>query len=141
MLTDPYLTVYEDWNSWGYFSLSFRVTSAEGKVFFLRKYQLDWTRNSPTTHTIAPGEKYLLKVDFQPKVWPGIITMKGTKTDFQLKAVFNEPSPEKLKIPMNPDVWAGHVVSSPLLVHIRFPRKLTNPYPGTDLEDFTKIAE
>jgi len=48
--------VWELWNSWGYQTISFELTTANGKKFVLSRGPEAFTKNNPTTFAVQPGE-------------------------------------------------------------------------------------
>lgn len=64
------IRLWETWNSWGYFNLSFDIIDDNGAVVYtVVKKQKIWTRNGPTWLSLAPGENVTMKVDFDHDVW------------------------------------------------------------------------
>src|SRR5215467_6891522 len=55
-------TVWEDWNSWGYQTISFEITTAGGTRYFLSKRRQAFTRNFPSTVLVEPGEHVVYPV-------------------------------------------------------------------------------
>ncbi len=49
-------SIWQDWNSWGYQTISFELATADGKKFVLSKKQEEFTRNFPSTFVVEPGE-------------------------------------------------------------------------------------
>jgi hypothetical protein len=63
------VALFEEWNSWGYFGLSFDITYPDGRVVRVAKQRRVWDKNFASTVTIAPGGFYVFDVDFDPKTW------------------------------------------------------------------------
>src|SRR5580698_2500044 len=40
--------IWQEWNSWGYFGLTFEFTDEQGKNWIARKKPFEWTRNIAT---------------------------------------------------------------------------------------------
>jgi len=57
--------VWEYWNSWGYQTLSFELTTEDGKKFLVSRRQGEFTMNFPSTFLIEPGEHqvYAIRLD------------------------------------------------------------------------------
>ncbi len=57
--------VWEYWNSWGYQTVSFELTTEDGKRFVVSRRQEEFTRNFPSTFLIEPGEHqvYAIRLD------------------------------------------------------------------------------
>jgi hypothetical protein len=53
--TDSVTRMYEDWNSWGYYNISFEITTKDS-TYIVRKKQRGWWKNFPSYHRIDPGE-------------------------------------------------------------------------------------
>ena len=49
--------VWEYWNSWGYQTVSFELTTEDGKKFVVSRRQEEFTRNFPSTFLIERGEQ------------------------------------------------------------------------------------
>ena len=65
--TDTVASFFEDWNSWGYFNLSFQVTTTN-LTYTLHKRDRDWPKNFPSFKTLFPGDTisftYSLEYDY-----------------------------------------------------------------------------
>ena len=48
--------VWELWNSWGYQTISFELTTANGKKFILSRQPQAFTKNNPVTFAVQPGD-------------------------------------------------------------------------------------
>lgn len=120
------LRLWETWNSWGYFNLSFDVLDENGRVVStVSKRPRAWTVNFPSWVTIKPGEHFVLKVDFDPDIWiwggdvgdsrPAylpFLSVMGKEPEFKLnlRAVFRIlPDWETIEN----TVWTGTVKSAP----------------------------
>jgi hypothetical protein len=62
--------VWEYWNSWGYQTISFELTTVGGKRFLVSKPQEDFTRNFPSTFLIEPGEHQVYAIPLDQKRIP-----------------------------------------------------------------------
>ncbi|UYZ61237.1 hypothetical protein [Hymenobacter latericus] len=63
------VALFEEWNSFGYYGLSFIVTYPNGRTLRVAKKPRGWDKDFPSTVTIAPGGFYLFDVDFDPTIW------------------------------------------------------------------------
>jgi hypothetical protein len=89
--------IYRQWNSWGYYSIHFVVTAADGKQTIIEKGIRTWTKNYPDSFRLPPGMTHAVPICFTSKEWKGVeaLSAKGA----QLKAVFQqEPLDEKLRL-------------------------------------------
>ena len=101
--------VWEYWNSWRYQTISFELTTAEGRKFVVSKRQQDFTRNFPSTFLIQPGEHqvYALRLDKEWETRP--MLAKADEMPITLRAIYEvSPTPEATQY----KVWAGRVESS-----------------------------
>ena len=53
--TDSIVRMYEDWNSWGYYNISFEITTNDS-IYILQKGPGGWWKNFPSYNAINPGE-------------------------------------------------------------------------------------
>lgn len=58
------VTLFEEWNSWGYYGLLFEMTYADGRKVRVSRGLRAWTRNFPSTITLAPQGYYVFEVSF-----------------------------------------------------------------------------
>jgi len=61
--TDTVASFFEDWNSWGYFNISFQVT-ALNTTYVVSKKARDWDKNFPSYKTLFPGDTLSVKYSF-----------------------------------------------------------------------------
>lgn len=106
--------VWEEWCSWGYFSLRFQCTDAHGKTWLLEKRPRDWTKNHASYSTLLPGESLVINVDLADKeVWAGVPSIERNESTFTLKAIYEvEQTDESCTL----KAWVGKVESPPLVV-------------------------
>ena len=100
--------VFEDWNSWGYQAISFRVTTEDGKRVVISERQQDFTKNYPSTFTVDPGEHqvFAIHLDNWWEAKPPI--PKRNETPITLTVIYELlPSPEAAR----QSVWTGRVES------------------------------
>jgi len=100
--------VWETWNSWGFNSISFEITSADGKTHVLTVKPQIFTRNIPSTFKILPGEHQIFPICLNDE-WNGRLTYSKAGNDsVKVKAIFEiKPSPEDAEN----NVWTGLVSS------------------------------
>jgi hypothetical protein len=63
------IALFEEWNSSGYYGLSFALTYPDGRTVRVVKSPRMWERNFPSTITLAPGGFYVFDVTFAPNTW------------------------------------------------------------------------
>jgi hypothetical protein len=100
--------VWEYWNSWGYQTVSFELTTANGKKFLVSKRQQDFTKNYPSTFLIEPSEHqvYAIRLDEWWETHPSL--PKTDETPITLKAIYEvPPTPEAAQY----RVWTGRLES------------------------------
>ena len=105
------LRLWETWNSWGYYNLSFEVADAEGKVLYaIRKKPRSWTVNSPSWVELAPGEHFVMDVYFDRESWDLPFLKEKPQGEFSLRmrAVFESKSNEQAE---EHEVWTGKLKS------------------------------
>jgi hypothetical protein len=59
------INLFEEWNSWGYFGLSFEITYPNGRKVQSKKADRGWDKNYASTVTIGPHGFYVFDVDFE----------------------------------------------------------------------------
>ena len=108
--------VWQYWNSWGYQTLSFEFTMADGQKIVVSKREQYFTRNFPSTFLIPPSEHqvYPIRLD---KDWDiGSKLSKVAETTATVKAiyeVFTTPESQQYK------VWTGRVESAGYMFTLR----------------------
>lgn len=100
--------VWELWNSWGYQTISFELTTANGKKFVLSRGPQVFTKNNPTTFAVQPGEHQVYAVHLD-KWWVSNPAFpKADEMPITLKAVYQvSPTREASEH----KVWTGRVES------------------------------
>ena len=69
-ISDEPIRLWEEWNTWGYFSLSFELFDMTGKSLgHIAKSQRRWTINYPSFVEINPGQSHEIEVTLHPSVW------------------------------------------------------------------------
>jgi len=100
--------VWEYWNSWGYQTVSFELTTEDGKKFVVSRRQEEFTRNFPSTFLIERGEHqvYAIRLDERWETHPAL--PKADEMSITLKAIYEVAStPEAAQY----KVWTGRLES------------------------------
>jgi hypothetical protein len=100
--------VWEDWNSWGYQTVSFELTTVDGKKFHVSRRPGIFTVNFPSTFLIPPGEHqvYAIRLDQWWETQPSL--PKTDEMAITLKAIYEVlPTPEAAQY----KVWTGRLES------------------------------
>jgi len=108
------IRIWEDWNYWGYFNLSFEVIDSSGKTWVVRKRDTSFTRNWPTYFAIRPGQIHVFDVYFgDERTWEGFPLHRGTEQTVQFRALYDVPESAESKTNA---VWTGHLKSESIQV-------------------------
>ena len=101
-ISDEPIRLWEEWNTWGYFSLSFELFDMTGKSLgHIAKSQRRWTVNRPSFVEIKPGQSHEIDVILHPGVWDfpdkSLLNSKGA-AEYRLVAsytclLYTSPSP------------------------------------------------
>jgi hypothetical protein len=108
--------IWQDWNSWGYNTLTFELTDDKGqKVTATRPPTASWTMNSPTWWVLAPGETHVFEVYFaDPEQWTNFpMPPAGEPQLYTVRAVYKTSESQESK---QHAVWIGDIVSDPVRV-------------------------
>jgi hypothetical protein len=102
--------VWEGWNSWGYYSLSFEITDSAGKTWHVGRKPTAFTKNYASYWTLASGDTLVTDIYFgDPSEWDGFPLRKGEENTVRMRAVFEvAQSPESAKYA----VWTGRIESN-----------------------------
>lgn len=60
--TDSTVSVYENWNSYGYYNFSFEI-KLKDSIYVVTRPQKLWYRNFPSHHSILPNENIVFQFD------------------------------------------------------------------------------
>lgn len=105
------VTLFEEWNSWGYFGLSFEISYPDGRTVRAVKKDRGWDKNFPSTVTIEPGGFYVFNVTLDPDIWENSLLQEKTSdhgTACRMRAIYTiEPS----KYSREKHAWTGTVES------------------------------
>jgi hypothetical protein len=100
--------VWEYWNSWGYQTVSFELTTADGKKVVVSRKQEGFTMNFPSTFLIGPGEHqiYAIRLDDRWETHP--LLSHIDEMPVTLTAIYEvSPTAEATQY----HVWIGHIES------------------------------
>jgi hypothetical protein len=113
--SDKPVRLWTDRFSWGYDNLSFDLIGDGGEVVRITKNPRDWTKNYPDWLELAPGETYVLNVDFfsdaGKEIWDNPPVAEGAAKPklLKLRAVY-EISPDTQSKELG--VWTGKITSA-----------------------------
>ena len=95
--------------SWGYSCLYFEITDATGKKRLAHKAESEWSKNFPDYHDLAPGDTWVMDVQFaDATVWNGFSIPSGSQ-NVTLRAVYAiKPDNETREF----GVWTGKIASA-----------------------------
>jgi hypothetical protein len=101
--------VWQEWNSWGYFGLTFEFTDEQGKTWMARKKPSVWTRNFASFWTLDPHESFVIDIYFgDTNIWEGFPLPENGSQTVTMRAVLEfKPDDEARQF----DVWTGRAVS------------------------------
>jgi len=105
------INLFEEWNSFGYYGLSFDIKYPDGRTVHLVKKPRGWDKNFPSTVTIEPGGFYVFNVTFEPGIWENsILNEKAGEhgTRCRMQAIY---SIESDKYAREERVWTGTIKS------------------------------
>jgi hypothetical protein len=108
--------VWEYWISWGYQTVTFELTSEDGRKFLVSKRPHGFTRNFPSTFLIEPGEHqvYAIRLDEWWEAHPAL--PKAAEFPITLKAIYEVlPTPEAVEY----KVWTGRIESRTYKLKLR----------------------
>ena len=101
-------SVWEYWNSWGYQTISFELTTNDSRKFVASRKVAEFTRNFPSTFQVQPGEHqvYAVCLDKLWEVHPSF--PKADEIPITVKVIYQvTPTPDAAKY----KVWTGRVES------------------------------
>jgi hypothetical protein len=100
--------VWESWNSWGYQTISFELTTTDGKKFVISRRQEYFTMNFPSTSLVKPSEHqvFAIRLDEWWETHPTLA--KSDEMPITLRAVYEVTlTPEATQY----KVWTGRLES------------------------------
>jgi hypothetical protein len=109
--SDKPLKIWDDNNSWGYYSLSFLLKDSSGREYSAKRTPANFTRNLPVSLSIQPGRFHVIDVYFgDMDQWQGFVLPKNGIEATTIAATFEiNPTPES----KTQNVWTGREVSQP----------------------------
>jgi hypothetical protein len=84
--------VYEDWSSWGFQTISFELTTAEGKKYVISKRDHNFDVNRPTSFLIKPGQHQVFAIRFDDDWETNPAPLWKAEMRVTLKAIYEVPS-------------------------------------------------
>ena len=116
------VALFEEWNSYEYYGLSFVLTYPDGRTVHVAKKPRGWDKNFPSTVTIAPGGFYIFDVDFDPTIWEHSPRVKKPAAEgslrFRIRAVYTitaqnlSPLERSMWAEKGVPVWTGTLTSA-----------------------------
>lgn len=86
------LRLFEEWNSWGYCNLKFVFGNGSHEYWVTKQPGL-WYRNSPSFHTLAPGESFQIPVALADHIWSNLDRIRTNATQITaVRAVYEQYS-------------------------------------------------
>ena len=109
--------VFETWNSWGYYAVSFELRTDDERIVTITKKPVGFTRNGSTTFVISPDAQmvYPNKLD---KAWDAaspLPTADEQPVDVTVKAIYEI---KRTRESTQQHVWTGRVES--MVYHFMF---------------------
>lgn len=109
------IDVFEDWNSWGYFTKSFAASDSQSRNYEITRVPPDgWTRNFPSVVTLNRGQFLITDIYLCDGTWrvsPKMSVPSGQ--ELRVIARFKEARDPGLALALgNP--WVGNIESAPI---------------------------
>jgi hypothetical protein len=101
-------SVWNWWNSWGYYAITLELTTADQKKYIISKRPTGFTKNTPTTFLVPSSEQqvYVIRLNQEWQAQPAL--PKKAAMHVRVKAVYEvSPTAESAKY----GVWTGRVES------------------------------
>ena len=108
--------VWVYWNSWGYQTLSFEFTMADGQKIVVSKRQQGFTVNFPATFLIPPGEYQVYPIRLDKDWDTGSKLSKLAETTVTVKAIYEVSTTTESQ---QYKVWTGRVESGSYMFTLR----------------------
>lgn len=105
------LKLWKEWNSWGYYCLSFEIQDPQGRATNVAKGGMAWGRNFPDDIVLPPGESWVWDVQWDDKVWNNLPKPSDAGkggNHVKMRAVFEIKPDEESK---EHGVWTGKIHS------------------------------
>jgi hypothetical protein len=120
------ISVYESWNSWGYFNCSFSATEIGDPSSHYRiiRRPSSWNANFPSTFLIKAGHRYVYQINFCDETWKITPALKGKGAHYLLlqgyydvpglSGSFNDPGSFADEVFNNSQEkpWVGHLTTN-----------------------------
>lgn len=113
------VTLFQEWNSWGYYGLSFEITYPDGRKVQATRATRGWDKNFPSTFVLAPQGYYVFEVSFDRTWTPSLRTEPSGRQGLlcRLRALYSIARQENdtalLELePGAPLPWTGTVQST-----------------------------
>ncbi len=101
-------SVWREWCSWGYSSLSFDIRTKGGQTYHITKRSAEWIKNYADPFVVSPGGHFVYAVRFEDKIWQGFPKdWKNQKVT--IRATYNVTDDDGQAKRLG--VWAGKVIS------------------------------
>lgn len=108
------IRIWKEWCSWGYFSLSFKIELADGKILYPKKQRTAWDKNFPAWMEIPPHGHTVFEVNFandssQLEYWADSpLSLPVTPITCKMTALFEITKSSEAK---EYNVWTGSIES------------------------------
>ena len=101
--------LWEEWNSWGYYSLQLEVIGPDGQKHLLKKKPIPFYVNNPERLVLQPGQSAVWDVVLISNVWEDLSWIpEEREMKAQVKAIYSVKPDEESEIN---GVWTGRVTS------------------------------
>jgi hypothetical protein len=111
------LKVYQEWNSWGYYARSFSAVDQDGpsKKYEIQRRPGEWTKNTPSTHTLNRGEFLITDIDLCDGTWSITPALPNAPAKLVITPHFEIGAREDA---VTNGVWTGRIDGPPKEVFI-----------------------
>lgn len=97
--------VWQEWCSWGYYSLKFEAFGEDGKRHLIKRKPTSFYANFPDCVELPPGESVVWRVELDPSEWVDLSWLATNKVEHvKLRAIYSVDTDEESK---RYDVWVG----------------------------------
>ena len=101
--------VWQEWCSWGYYSLQFEVFGKDGKRHLLKKKLTSFYANFPDYVELLPRGSVVWRVELFPPLWEDLSWLTTNRAEHvTLRAIYSVTADEDSK---QYGIWAGHTSS------------------------------
>lgn len=110
-ISDEPVQLWETWNSWGWYDLSFEILDDSFNILHtVEKKGRLWTRNFPSFFTLVAGDQIVIDVCFNKTDWQ--FPLEGEedpeRSEAYIKAVYTIPEDEETD---EFGIWTGRIES------------------------------